>query len=167
MAAGSGRREPEAGGSEAGLDDAALTRVAEEQAALRRVAGLVTRGAAPNEIFAAVAREVGTLVGADVVHLARYEHDGVIVALAGWAREGQTLPAGTSAPYRGRNISAEVLRTGRPVRIDDYGEAFGPAADRVRSLGLRAAVGAPIVIDGRVWRLVVASSKAGPLPPGT
>ena len=74
---------------------------------------------------------------------------------------------GTSAPYRGRNISAEVLHTGRPVRVDDYAAGVGVAAERVRSLGLRAGVGAPIVIDGRVWGIVVASSKRGPLPTGT
>src|SRR3954463_15676441 len=109
-----------AAGSEAGSDDTTLARLARAQAGLRRGAPLVTQGAAPAEIFAAVAREAGELLGADVVHLARYEHDGVIVALGAWAREGQTLPVGTSAPYRGRNISAEVLRTGRPVRIDDF-----------------------------------------------
>jgi GAF domain-containing protein len=167
MMAGSGAREPQAGGSQAGLDGDALARVADEQAALRRVAKLVTQGAAPAEIFAAVAREVGELLRADVVHLARYEHDGVIVALAAWAREGETLPVGSSAPYRGRNISAEVLGTGRPVRVDDFAEGFGAAAERVRSLGLRAGVGAPILIDGRVWGVVVATSKTGPFPPGT
>src|SRR3954468_3140582 len=167
MTVGSGAREPEAGDSEAGFGDTTLAHLADKQAAVRRVAKLVTQGAAPAEIFAAVAREVGELLVADVVHLARYEHDGVIVALAAWAREGQTLPVGSSAPYRGRNISAEVLRTGLPVRIDDYGEGVGVAAERVRSLGLRGGVGAPILIDGRVWGGVVASSKTGPLPPGT
>src|SRR3954471_13415050 len=152
MTTGPGAHEPPAGS-----DDSASARLADEQAAVRRVAKLVTQGAAPAEIFAAVAREVGELLVAHVVHLARDEHDGVIVALAAWAREGQTLPVGASAPYRGRNIPAEVLRTGGPVRIDDYGVGVGVAAERVRSLGLRAGVGAPIVIDGRVWGLVVAS----------
>jgi GAF domain-containing protein len=158
MTAGAGAREP---------DGSALERLADEHAALRRVAKLVSSGAAPAEIFAAVAREVGELLDADVVHLARYRHDGVVVALAGWAREGETLPAGTGASYRGRNISSEVLRAGGAVRIDDLGEASGPLGQRVRSLGLRAGVGAPIVIEGRVWGVVIATSKAGPLPPGT
>src|SRR5215213_10066835 len=113
MAVGSGAPEPEAGRAQAGSDGTTLARLADEQAALRRVAKLVTGGAAPSEIFAAVAREVGEMVRADVVHLARYEHEGVIVALAAWAREGKTLPVGTSTSYGGRNISGEVLRTGR------------------------------------------------------
>src|SRR4051812_26124144 len=155
MTTGAGAHEPQAGS-----DDATSARLADEQAALRRVAKLVTQGAAPAEIFAAVAREGGELIVAGVVHLAPYEPDGLIVALAAWAREGETLPVGSSTPYRGRNISAEVLRTGRPVRIDDYAEGVGVAAERVRSLGLRAGVGAPILIGGRVWGIVVASSKS-------
>jgi signal transduction histidine kinase len=169
MGDGCGSAEPlaDADVDAAPHETTAFTRLADEQAALRRVARLVTHGAAPSETFAAVAREVGALVCADVVHLARYQHDGIVVALAGWAREGETLPAGASTPYTGRSVLSEVLRTGRPVRIDDYDDAFGSAADRVRSLGLRAAVGAPIIIDGRVWGVVVASSKTAPLPVGT
>jgi hypothetical protein len=83
----------------------------------------------------------------DVVNVARYEHDGVIVAVAAWGRDGEPVPVGSSAPYRGRNLTSDVLRTGHPVRVDDYGEAFGTAADRVRALGLRAGVGAPIVLE--------------------
>src|SRR3954471_13476357 len=103
MTAGSGAREPPAG-SQAGSDPTTFARLADEQAALRRVAKLVAQGAAPAEIFAAVAREVGELLVADVVHLGRYEHDGVVVAVGAWAREGRTLPVGTSTPYSGRNI---------------------------------------------------------------
>jgi K+-sensing histidine kinase KdpD len=51
-------------------------RLADEQAALRRVATLVARGVAPPEVFAAVAREVGLLLGVDATHMARYELDG-------------------------------------------------------------------------------------------
>ena len=48
-------------------------RVAEEQAALRRVAALVTRAALPGEVFAAVTREAGRLLGADQAMLGRYD----------------------------------------------------------------------------------------------
>jgi hypothetical protein len=41
---------------------AGLARLAEEQAALRRVATLVARGTPPGEVFAAVAEEVGRLL---------------------------------------------------------------------------------------------------------
>src|SRR5262249_31549030 len=43
-----------------------LQRLADEQAALRRVATLVARGIGPEGVFGAVAVEVGVLFGADV-----------------------------------------------------------------------------------------------------
>ena len=43
-------------------DQARLRQIADEQAALRRVATLVAHGAAPEEVFAAVAEEVGQLL---------------------------------------------------------------------------------------------------------
>src|SRR4051812_16409454 len=45
--------------------DAARAVLAEEQAALRRVATLVAEGIAPDELFAAVALELGRLLGVD------------------------------------------------------------------------------------------------------
>ncbi|MET0512075.1 MAG: hypothetical protein ABW135_10400, partial [Thermoleophilaceae bacterium] len=49
--------------------------LAEEQAALRRVATLVARDVPPDELFAAVAREAGGLLGADLAGMIRYELD--------------------------------------------------------------------------------------------
>ncbi len=61
-----------------------------------------------------------------------------------------------------------VFRTGRPARMDSYENAAGSTAARLRDLGLRAAVGAPIVVDGRVWgAAIVGSSRPEPLPPDT
>src|SRR5947208_15191910 len=59
---------------------AALSQLADEQAALRRVATLVARETSPDAVFAAVAREVGELVAADAAHLGRYEADGTVVS---------------------------------------------------------------------------------------
>src|SRR5205807_9797436 len=53
-----------------------LRGVAEEQAALRRVAVLVARAAPPDEVFAAVAAEAGRLLGAEFTVLSRYDTDG-------------------------------------------------------------------------------------------
>src|SRR6202023_142880 len=53
-----------------------------------------------------------------------------------------------------------------PARMDSYENAEGSTAARLRDLGLRAAVGAPIVVDGRVWgAAIVGSSRPEPLPP--
>jgi len=53
-----------------------LHRLAEEQAALRRVAVLVVRGAEPAAVFDAVCEETGRLLGASSVNLTHFAPDG-------------------------------------------------------------------------------------------
>jgi len=61
-----------------------------------------------------------------------------------------------------------VHRSGRPARIDSYDNVAGPIAARVRAVGVRAAVGVPIIVDGRVWGLAaVGSLQHGPMPADT
>jgi GAF domain-containing protein len=48
--------------------------LAEEQAALRRVATLVARGARPAEVFTSVADELGRLIGAQASFVSRLDH---------------------------------------------------------------------------------------------
>src|SRR4051812_24326599 len=59
--------------------------LAEEQAALRRVAMLVAGDVPSGELFGAVAREVGALFGADFSGMIRYEDDGSVTTVALWA----------------------------------------------------------------------------------
>jgi hypothetical protein len=47
-------------------------------------------------------------------------------------------------------IAEVVLRGGRPARIDSYDNFAGSLAARVRAVGVIAAVGVPIIVDGRV-----------------
>jgi hypothetical protein len=59
--------------------------VAEEQAALRRVATLVARGVSQDEVFAAVTEETGWLVNADTTSLLRFEPDDTVTLVAAWS----------------------------------------------------------------------------------
>ncbi|WP_210575815.1 nitrate- and nitrite sensing domain-containing protein [Streptomyces sp. GESEQ-4] len=114
-------------------------RTAREQAALRRVATLVARGVPPQEVFSEVADQVGTVLGSGSVAVLRYAADGTATVL-GTAR-------GPAA--EGEAVAAEVAATRRPARVG-------------------CAVGAPIVVDGRLWGAVVAAAAGPePLPPGT
>ena len=143
-----------------------LRTFADEQAALQRVATLVARGAAPEDVFAAVTDEAGRLLHADGTDLGRYDADGVVfVGVAGDALA--TMPVGTRADLGGRNVSTLVFETGRPARIDDYAEASGAVADLGRGWGTGAAVGVPVHVEGRLWGVVVATARTGPFPPGT
>jgi signal transduction histidine kinase len=61
-----------------------------------------------------------------------------------------------------------VLRTGATARIDSHERAAGSVAALIRDLGLRSGVGAPIVVDGRLWgAAIVGSSRPEPPAPDT
>jgi PAS domain S-box-containing protein len=142
----------------AGRDVTETRRAAEEQAALRRVAMLVARETAPDPVFAAVVREVGELLGVDATHLGRYDGDGTVVSVAQWGSHAG-VRIGDAFPLEGDSVSARVLRSGRPARIDDYEEARGAIAATIRGMGIRSAVGAPISVEGRTWGVMTATSK--------
>ena len=146
-----------------------LTRLLEEQAALRRVATLVARTVSASELFETVTREVGQLSGADLARMERYEADGTVTGVGAWSRDaGQQLVIGTRIALEGVSIAALVRDRGGPVRVDTFAEASGPMADEARALGIRSSVGCPIVVQDRLWGVIAASSKGeAPFPPDT
>jgi GAF domain-containing protein len=146
-----------------------VERVAEEQAALRRVATLVAQAAQPEEVFAAVAAEVGRMPGCDFTFLNRYDPDDVATTVGGWSSTGVLpIPVGTTVRVGGRNVPTLVFRTHRPARIDDYSHATGPVADVATEWGIHSVVGAPISVEGRLWGAMnLVSTRAEPLPPDT
>jgi signal transduction histidine kinase len=148
-------RSLEAGRSE-------LERLAAEQASLRRVATLVARGASPDDVFGAVAAEMGQLLGAAVTTLLRYEADGT-ATVAGVAsdRDVQTQ-VGMRVALEREDVAGAVLRSGASVRVG--GASSSPWLDR--SSGLRSAIAAPVVVERRRWGAIVASWDEPEPPPG-
>jgi signal transduction histidine kinase/ketosteroid isomerase-like protein len=144
-------------------------RLADEQAALRRVATLVAEGAAPSEMFQTVTREVGILCGADLARMERYESGDGVIGVAGWSRgDAPELAIGTRFSLEGASIAAMVREASRPVRVESFADAHGPIAQEAQRLGIRSSVGCPIVVEGRLWGVIAASSKsAAPFPPDT
>jgi signal transduction histidine kinase len=144
-----------------------LAQLADEQAALRRVATLVATGAPPAEVFEAVSAEVAALIAADGAALNRFEADGAFTTVSGWTTEGGFSNLSTRYPLEG-SLSGVILETGRPARDDNYAEAPGEAAKAAHEMGFRSAVGAPITVDGRLWGVLAAASKSEqPLPGDT
>jgi signal transduction histidine kinase len=150
-------------------EQAQLRQLAEEQAALRRVATLVVRGEPPEAVFAAVLEEVGRLLPIDLALLDRYEPDRTATCVATWRTGGDIFPVGSRWPLEGHNLITLVFETGRPARIDRYADsASGPIGAAHRDAGTRSAVGAPIIVEGRLWGMVYAGSTLQPpLPPDT
>jgi GAF domain-containing protein len=115
------------------------------------VATLVARQPSPAEVFAAVTEEAAGILHLDSAHLVVYERDQTATVVGSWNLRRPRMPAGTRVPLDGNNIIGRVLRTQQPTRIDDYTEASGPAAENIRLIGVRAAVGVPVVVAGRLW----------------
>jgi GAF domain-containing protein len=142
-----------------------LERLAEEQAALRRVATMVANGCSPEEAFVKVAEEVGLLLGVDSAAIQRYEPAGDATVVGNWGKLGEAFRIGSRLTLDGDSVIAQVYRTRRPVRVDRYDDASGSAVERAREVGLRSGAGSPIVVDGRLWGVMgIATSAAQPLP---
>jgi predicted ATPase/signal transduction histidine kinase len=147
-------------------------RIADEQAALRRVATLVARGAKPQEVFIAVAEEAGRLLKADFSVLIRYDEPSGTLEIAGpWLRSGAEppTPVGGRLPLGGRNLSSLVYETGKPGRIDYENDDISGIGDIAANVWrFRSSVGVPVIIKSRTWgALVVAQSRHEVLPADT
>ena len=142
--------------------------LAEEQAALRRIATLMARGAMPEEVFSAVTEEVGRLFSVEYAGLGRYEPDRTMTIVAGAGRRGDEIPVGRRWSLGGKNINTLVFETGRPARVDSYAVASGPLGAEAREYGARSGVGTPVIVEGRLWGVMAAySSLEQPLPADT
>jgi len=145
--------------------EAGYRRVADEQAALRRVATLVARGARPSEVFAAATDEVGRILSADVTWLRRYLPGPAAASIAAFAA-GQRLPPEEPRPLGGHNIATLVHQTGRPARVQ--GSDWPLRDGKGQVLPITSGVGVPVVVEGSLWgAMAVASSTETPLAPDT
>jgi signal transduction histidine kinase len=146
-----------------------ITRLADEQAALRRVATLVARGAPPAELFEAVVTEIGQLFPeANAAALSRYETDDMLTMIGKWSRTEGYVPVAEHYPLAQGTVGSLIDQTRLPGRVDVDSEAFKSLPAVIRDLGWVSVVGAPIIVEGRLWGLVgVSSTTEQPLPPST
>jgi signal transduction histidine kinase len=140
-----------------------IERLAQEQAALRRVATLVARGADTGEVFAAVAREVAEVMHLPIAAIQRYD-DETMTVIAAWSDRPHPFQPGTRWPFHRSGLAARVRQTGRAGRVEDYSRRRGAFAAKAREVGLHSVAAAPITVDGAVWGLVTIASTDGPLP---
>jgi signal transduction histidine kinase len=135
-----------------------LERVAEEQAALRRIATLVAAGTTEAEIAAAVSSEIGGLFGAQSASVVRWDGDTIRVIGRWRAKPDDAPPTGDVLSYGGDTLAARVVETGAPARVDSAADLKTEfARRRWAELGYEASIGAPIMVDQKVWGVVSAS----------
>ena len=137
-----------------------VDRLAQEQAALRRVAVLVAQQPSPGEVFTAVTEAVGLLLDADLAVLHVFPGDGKTTTIASWSADGQSLPIGTRFTLDGDGLATRIFESGAPARLHSSDEAWERlATDRARALGVRSAVGAPILVEGKLWGALMAATR--------
>jgi signal transduction histidine kinase len=154
------------------LDNAQLyaeyRRIADEQAALRRVATLVARAEPPDAVFATVATEAGQLLAVDFAALIRYDDEAEMMEIVGrWtAQEGvPPMPVGARLPLGGTNVGTLVFRTHRAARTY-RADATGPISQiAYRGWGWQSAVGVPVSAESRLWGVLLAGSVSDEVPP--
>ena len=130
-----------------------------EQAALRRVATLVAAGRPQEEVVDAVTQEAGTLFGAEVVSLLRWEgvQDEVYV-VGGWSEGNRSaIAAGSLYHPAPGSPTLRVLETGYATRKDEVSN----------ELGDRFAISAPVIMNGRLWGALTALRPGVPFSPGS
>jgi signal transduction histidine kinase len=103
---------------------------------------------------------VARLLGGQTGNLVRFvDGPGTGKVVAGWAEESDIpMPIGAELAFDGPTAIAEAVRTGRPARVDDYAGVGGDLADRLRGLGVRSSVAAPVAADGRLWGAIIVST---------
>jgi signal transduction histidine kinase len=117
-------------------------RLAQEQAALRRIASLVARGLPPIEVFSEIADEVGLLLGAEIAVLARRDPDGLTTVLAHWGAVGADVPVGSRWP------------------LAEDEAASGACSEAAREMGIRSSIVSAVVIEGRPWGLIAVATRS-------
>ncbi|HEY5659662.1 MAG TPA: MASE1 domain-containing protein [Gaiellaceae bacterium] len=132
----------------------------DEQAALRRIATLVAAEAASDRVFAQVTAEAARTLGASAASLARFESDDTVTFVGGWSDTGRlAFPVGSRVPLEETGVLAEIRKTGRPERIDDYRGRPMAIVERLSSFGYESAMAAPVRVGGRVWGALVAAAR--------
>jgi signal transduction histidine kinase len=144
-----------------------LRRIADEQAALRNLATLVAHSVPPSDVFDAVAREMGQVLGTRHTVIARYEEDGTAVMVAGAWNYADIVTAGTRFAIEEGTVSDLVFRTRAPGRVDAY-RGEGVLSRTLRERGVFSSVGCPIMVGEDIWGVAIASSSTPePLPADT
>ncbi|MDR3035069.1 MAG: AAA family ATPase [Kitasatospora sp.] len=154
------------------LDNAQLygeyRRVADEQAALRRVATLVAQAEPPEAVFAAVAAEAGQLLDVGSAALIRYDEPGMMEVAGLWTAARGTPPTtlGTRLPLGGHNASTLVHGTGRAVRTDRRGSTGTIGQAWAKEWG--SMVGVPVSTESGLWgAILVGVANDEMAPPDT
>jgi len=132
----------------------ALHHLADEQAALRRVATLVAEDAPPERVFEAVTDEVGHLLDTDVAVLVRYERDGQVTMVSAASSVAIGMQPGATRPLTRDDVATMVRDSGRIVTVEAAETGSGLAV-KLAAFGLLSVTAMPVSLENRVWGAVL------------
>jgi PAS domain S-box-containing protein len=108
---------------------------------------------------------MGELIGATSVNLVHFTPDGFNVTMAGWSARDTHVPSGIRLPIGADTINGLIHRTVAPARFDSYEESSSELAAVIRQCGIRSEVGAPVIVEGKVWGALIAGTDSDELLP--
>ena len=149
----------------AGRDVTESRRAAEEQAALRRVATLVARETrARRGVRRRGARRSARCSAWTPRTWVATTADGTVVSVAQWGSHSG-VPIGARFPLEGDSVSARRA----PDRQAGAHRRLAPPPGAIAASGRTDTnrVGGPVVVAGRPWGVMIATTSGGALPPET
>ncbi len=89
----------------------------------------------------------------------------MVAEVARWTSTDGFAHIGLRAPIESGSVTGLVFETCRPGRVDSYAGNPGASGAAARELGWRSSVGAPVIVEGRLWGVMIVASKTDrPLP---
>ncbi len=127
--------------------------MAEEQAALRRVATAVAEHRPTADVLELVAREVAGLAGVEAGTVVRHVDDDAVRIAGQWGLRHPGADVGRVMALAPEGAVMRCRRDGAPARFDERGTpgTLPPFLQRVA---------APIQVDGRFWGAILASTSS-------
>ncbi|MEU0556525.1 GAF domain-containing protein [Dactylosporangium sp. NPDC006015] len=129
-----------------------------EQSALRSAGTPAAGVQTPQAVFDAVTEQAGILFRTDLADLLHVDPDGTASVVATWSHAQWDLPADEQVRLEPEGMAAQVLRSGRAVRLTHPGTP-APAWQRPARFGLQAAIGVPVIAAGRAWGVLRLMSR--------
>src|SRR5207248_6452500 len=142
-----------------------VSRLAQEQRALRRVATLVASEVTPERVFTAVSEESARVLEVNASAVFRYEGDDTATVVGRHDRDGVgVFQVGDRILADDNTAIGRARDSGLPARIQDYFAIDTDVAKTMRRVGYRSTVAAPIFVGGVPWG-AVAIAATEKLPP--
>jgi len=142
----------------------AHARLLAEHGALGRVARAVAAGMDQHGVYGLVAKEVADYLGVDGGLVCRFE--GGVGSIVGQWSSGARI-TDLALPLVGTGALAQLAKTGRPSRVDDYALMCDDPVATVVGHVFRASVAAPIMTPQGIWgAILAATTRAEAFAPG-